>query len=265
MGITVKIAETKADLSVAIITKNEAHNLPDCLRSIRFADQIVLVDSDSTDETLNIAKDFGCEIFKRDWQGFGLQKQFAIDQCRNKWVLVLDADERVPGKTALLIKEIITKTTAAAGYSFPRKNYFQGRWIKHAGWWPDRVVRLFQKDCGRMTQATVHEAIEINGPVIELEAPLEHYTESRLDKLILKIDKYSSLGAEEAYLQGKQSSVWSAGARAVVTFIQDYFFRLGLLDGPQGFTLAITDSINKFFKYAKLSELNRKKVPEKDV
>ncbi|MFH1146440.1 MAG: glycosyltransferase family 2 protein [Pseudomonadota bacterium] len=253
---TMKTDETKAALSVAIITKDEAHNLPDCLSSVRFADQVVVVDSGSADETVHIAEDFGCEIFRKDWQGFGAQKQFAIDQCRNKWVLVLDADERIPEETARAIRDIVAGARASSGYSFPRKNYFQGRWIRHAGWWPDRVVRLFQKGCGSVTRARVHEAIHINGPVVELKTPIEHYTESRLDKVLLKIDRYSTLGAEEAYQQGKKTSVWSAGSRAMVTFVQDYFFRLGFLDGPQGFTLAVTDSINKFFKYAKLNQLN---------
>jgi glycosyltransferase involved in cell wall biosynthesis len=248
----------KVSLSVAIITKNEEENLYSCLLSVAFANQIVVVDSGSTDKTLEIAAEFGCEIFTESWQGFGLQKQSAIDKCREPWILVLDADERIPLETAEAIKKIVTASDIRkAGFSFPRKNFFQGRWIKHAGWWPDRVIRLFRKGAGRMTAATVHEAVEVQGIVGALDQLIEHYTESRLNRIIQKIDKYSTLGAQEAFQKGKGASVFSAFMRASFTFIQDYFFRLGILDGRPGLTLAVTDSVNKFFKYAKLSELVR--------
>ncbi|MEI8173306.1 MAG: glycosyltransferase family 2 protein [Deltaproteobacteria bacterium] len=248
--------ETKIPLSVAIIAQDEAQNLPDCLKSVAFAEQIVVVDSGSADDTVRIARDFGCDVFVESWRGgFGAQKQFAIDQCRHPWVLVIDADERIPPETAAAIRQVLANPAgAASGYSFPRKNFFQGRWIKHAGWWPDRIVRLFRKDLGRMTTATVHEAIEVNGPVESLNVPIEHFTESRLSRILLKIDQYSTLGAEEAFKEGKTASIWSAIFRAKLAFFQNYFLRLGFLDGSQGFTLAVTDAINKFFKYAKLAE-----------
>jgi glycosyltransferase involved in cell wall biosynthesis len=248
----------KIPLSVAIITKDEADNLPDCLASVESADQVVVVDSGSSDGTVEIATGFGCEVFEEPWQGFGPQKQRAIDRCRNGWVLVLDADERIPAETLEVIKGIVTEDSSSiAGYSFPRKNWFQGRWVRHLGWWPDRVVRLFIKDLGSMTMVPVHEAIEVNGPVKNLDVPIEHLTESRLDKILIKIDHYSTLGAEAAFAEGKQSTVWSAVVRALLTFFQNYILRLGVLDGVQGLTLSVTDSINKFFKYAKLSELTR--------
>jgi glycosyltransferase involved in cell wall biosynthesis len=248
----------KVPLSVAIITKNEEENLYSCLQSIVFARQIVVVDSGSTDRTLEIAAGFGCEIYTESWQGFGPQKQSAINKCREPWILLLDADERIPSNTAEVIKKQVTGSgIGEAGFSFPRKNFFQGRWIKHAGWWPDRIIRLFRRESGRMTAATVHEAVEITGRVGNLDVPIEHYTESRLSRIIQKIDKYSTLGAAEAFEKGKRSSLVSAFMRAFFTFVQDYFFRLGIFDGMPGLTLAVTDSINKFFKYAKLSELTR--------
>jgi glycosyltransferase involved in cell wall biosynthesis len=249
----------KSSLSVAVITQNEAENLPACLKSVAFAEQIVVVDSGSTDHTIDIARSFGCEVFLEPWRGgFGAQKQFALDQCRHPWILVLDADERIPPETAIIIRDIVAKKLPmAAGYSFPRKNFFQGRWIKHTGWWPDRIIRLFQKDLGRMTEAIVHEAIHVNGPVKALDVPIEHYTESRLSALLLKIDKYSTLGAQEAFAAGQRATAGSAMFRASLTFVQDYLLRLGLLDGPQGLTLAMTDAVNKYFKYAKLAELCR--------
>ena len=249
---------TKVPLSVAIITKNEELNLRACLESVAFAEQVVVVDSGSTDKTLTIADQFGCDVYREGWHGFGPQKQMAIDRCSRPWVLVLDADERIPSGTAELISKIVTSgDVKAAGFSFPRKNFFQERWIKHAGWWPDRVLRLFRKEAGRMTQAAVHEAVEVDGEVESLDTPIEHFTESRLEQILQKIDKYSTLGAKEAYAAGKRSSSYAAFFRAALTFLQDYFLRLGILDGRQGLTLAVTDSVNKFFKYAKLSELER--------
>jgi len=247
----------KISLSVAIITKNEIKNIPDCLGSIKFTDQIVVVDSGSTDDTVKFASDFGCNVFIEKWRGFGLQKQFAIDKCKHRWILVLDADERIPSETATVIEDIVSRDLdAVAGYSFPRKNFFQDRWIKHL-WGRDRVVRLFRKDLGRMSTVAVHESVEVTGKVEALGVSIEHYTESDLSKILIKIDHYSTLGAREAFAAGKTSTVWSASFRAVLAFFQSYFLKLGVLDGAQGFTLSITDSVNKFFKYAKLGELHK--------
>jgi glycosyltransferase involved in cell wall biosynthesis len=250
----------KIPLSVAIITKNEENNIRACLQSAAFAQQIVIVDSGSTDATVNIAAEFDCEIYNEAWRGFGPQKQSAIDKCTQPWILVLDADERIPQDTAAVLKKILSDSNVReAGFNFPRKNYFQGRWIKHAGWWPDRIVRLFRKGAGRMSEAVVHESVEVQGPIGNLDVVIEHYTESRLSKIIQKIDRYSTLGAETAFQEGKKSSTGGAFLRAFFTFSQDYFLRLGFLDGMPGLTLAVTDSINKFFKYAKLSELAKTK------
>ena len=250
--------EQKIPLSVAVITKNEAANLPGCLQSVPFAGQTVVVDSGSTDNTVQIAADFGCDVCVENWRGFGPQKQLAIDRCLHEWVLILDADERIPPETARVIRGIIRNPSPQiAGYSFPRKNFFQGRWIRRAGWWPDRVVRLFRKAAGRMTEAQVHEAVVVDGKVEALNWPIEHLTESDLSKVLQKIDRYSTLGAEQAFTEGKTATVWSAAGRAYLTFFQDYIIRLGFLDGSQGLTLAVTDAVNKFFKYAKLCDLKR--------
>ena len=246
-------------LSVAIITRDEAANLPGCLQSVAFADQIVVVDSGSQDETVSLATAAGCDVFHEEWCGFGPQKQLAVDRCRNAWVLILDADERLPVETAAVIKDIVARPPRADGYSFPRKNYFQGRWIRQAGWWPDRVVRLFRKDRGRLTSVSVHECVEVKGAVVPLAVPLEHFTESRLSEILKKIDRYSTLGAQQAFAAGRTSSVWGAACRAKLTFFHNYIIRLGFLDGAPGFTLAITDGINKFCKYAKLAELSKER------
>ncbi len=182
--------DEKMPLSVALIVHNEAENLPDCLRSVSFARQIVVVDSGSEDETCGIATTFGCTVLCEPWRGFGPQKQFAIDNCREEWVLVLDADERIPPETAQAIRNIVSSpAVSASGYSFPRKNFFQGRWIRHAGWWPDRVVRLFRKGRGRLPAAAVHEAVAVDACVEALDCPIEHLTESRLGAILRKIDR----------------------------------------------------------------------------
>lgn len=248
----------KISLSVAIITKNEAQNLPACLQSVSFAGQIVVVDSGSTDGTVDIARGFGCQVYNEPWRGFAAQKQLAIDRCTQRWVLLLDADERLPAVTASAIKHIVdADSDEAAGYSFPRKNFFQGRWIKHL-WGGDRIVRLFRNNLGHMTTARVHEAVKVEGPVKALDVPLEHYTESCLSKLLMKIDDYSTLGAQEAFDGGKRASVWTATCLAFWAFFQSYFLKSGFMDGVQGLTLSVAESVNKFFKYAKLSELGRK-------
>ena len=250
--------DEKFPISVAIITKNEAANLANCLESVAFARQIVVVDSGSTDDTRKIATDMDCEVIEEAWRGFGPQKQFAIDQCREPWVLVLDADERLPAETAQAIREIVLSLEGGiAGYSFPRKNFFQGRWIRHGGWWPDRIIRLFRRGYGHMTPAMVHEAVVIDGTVEALSAPIEHFTESSLSRVLLKINRYSTAAAQVAFAEDKTSSLVFALLRAEFTFFQDYVLRLGFLDGAPGFTIAVLDSINKFFKYAKLNELHR--------
>ena len=248
----------KISLSVAIITKDEAENMPGCLESVRFADQIVVVDSGSIDDTVKIAQDSGCEVFVEKWSGFGPQKQFAIDKCKYPWVLVLDADERIPDETAAVIRDIVSnKSSDAAGYSFSRKNWFQGRWIKHI-WGGDRVVRLFRRGQGQMTPDAVHEAVAVSGVVKALDVPIEHFTESDLSRILMKIDHYSTLGAQAAFKNGGKATVWSALFRAALSLFQNYFLKLGIFDGSQGLTLSILDSVNKFFKYAKLSELHNR-------
>lgn len=137
--------DRKAQLSVAIITKNEEKRLPDCLKSVSFANDIVVVDSGSTDRTVEITKEFGCRVFVEEWKGYGPQKNSAVKKCKYEWVLIVDADERIPEETGHEIMKILSSSDSADAYSFPRKNFFHNKWIRHCGWWPDRVIRLFKK------------------------------------------------------------------------------------------------------------------------
>jgi len=252
----------KLPLSVAIITKNEEDRLPECLASIAFAADVVVVDSGSTDRTVEIAREFGAVVYDEPWQGFGRQKQLAIDRCRHNWVLVLDADERVGVETQWEIREVLAAGTCVA-YSFPRKNYFCGRWLRHAGWWPDRVVRLFRKDCAGMSQRSVHESLEVHGPVGTLRHPLIHYANKDLAQTLSKVNHYSSAGANELFAQGKTASVAKAYLRAAWAFLHSYILRGGFLDRGEGFIMAVSGFMNVFFKYAKLRELQKQK--EKDM
>ncbi len=251
------MATGKVPLSVAIIAKNEGKNIGACLRSVAFADQIVVVDSGSDDDTVAIARAHGCEVYGEPWRGFGPQKQAAVNHCRHEWILVLDADERIPPETGARIREIVLTPGPAAGYSFPRKNFFRGRWVRHGGWWPDRITRLFRRGRGRLTDAPVHESVAVDGLVTPLSVCIEHRTEDRLSPLLAKIDRYSTLGAQAAFAEGRRATAWAALGRAVLVLFQDLILRGGILDGQQGVLLAATDAVNKFFKYAKLYELTQ--------
>lgn len=249
-------------LSVAIITKNEEDRLLDCLASVSFAAEVVVVDSGSTDRTVEIARAFGAVVYEEEWQGFGRQKQLAIDRCRHDWVLVLDADERVGAESRQEIGEVLV-TGSCVAYSFPRKNYFCGCWLKHAGWWPDRVVRLFRKDSARMSQRSVHEALEVHGLVGNMQHPLIHFANNGLEQTLNKVNHYSSAGAKELFAQGKTASITKAFVRAGWAFFYNYILRGGFLDRGEGFIMAVSDFMNVFFKYAKLRELRKQK--EKDT
>ena len=252
----------KLSLSVAIITKNEEDRLPECLASVSFAAEVVVVDSGSTDRTVAIAREFGAVVYEEAWQGFGRQKQLAIDRCSHDWVLVLDADERVTAEARQEISEVLA-TGSCVAYSFPRKNYFCGRWLKHAGWWPDRVVRLFRKDSARMSQRSVHESLEVHGPVGNLQHPLIHFANNGLEQTLNKVNHYSSAGAKELFAQGKTASITKALLRAAWAFFYNYILRGGFLDRGEGFVVAVSDFMNVFFKFAKLRELQKQK--EKDL
>jgi len=248
----------KINLSVAIITFNEEDRLSDCLASLSFASDVVVVDSGSKDRTVDIAEEYGARVFLQPWLGFGPQKQFAIDKCDHEWVLVLDADERIPGETAEAISAAITGE-GFEGYSLPRKNVFSGRWIKRMGWWPDRVVRLFHKTAGRMSEHLVHEAVLVEGRVGEIKDPIIHLTNRDLRQTIEKINKYSTIGAEELFVKKRKVNVFTPIMRGGWAFFYNYFFRFGFLDGYQGLVVAVSDCVNKFFKYAKLKEMNDRK------
>jgi len=242
-------------LSAAIITRDEEKNLPDCLKSVSFADDIVVVDSGSTDSTVEIAREFGCRVFVEDWKGYGPQKNSAIDKCKHEWVLLLDADERVPAETEESIRDVLERPTADA-YSFRRKNYLHGKWIKHAGNWPDRNIRLVNKTKG-MFQSVIHEKWVTNGRIQVLEAHIEHYSFSSYSDLLTTLDRYSTLTAGELFTSGRRANPLSPLAHGAGMFLKTYFLQKGFFEGLDGFVIALTKAGGSFFKYAKLLELQR--------
>lgn len=249
------MSNKKVRLSAAIITKDEEKNLPDCLKSVSFADEIVVVDSGSADRTVEIAKEFGCRVFVEDWKGYGPQKNSAVSKCRNEWVLILDADERVPEKTADIISGAIRKPGVDA-YSLKRKNYMHGKWLQHSGYWPDRQIRLVRKDKGSF-YSRVHEKWVTEGPVQDLDAHIDHFAFSDYSDMLSTLNDYSTVIARELFASGKRVTVLAPVYHGMAMFFKIYLIQKGFLDGITGLVTALTKAGGSFFKYAKLLELQR--------
>ncbi|MCX8069566.1 MAG: glycosyltransferase family 2 protein [Thermodesulfovibrionales bacterium] len=242
-------------LSVAIITKNEEDRIEDCLKSLSFADEIVILDSESTDRTVEIARRYKCNVYVEKWEGFGSHKNKAIAKCQNKWILILDADERIPKETADKILKILLSPDADA-YSFPRKNYFKDKWIRYSGWWPDRVVRLFNKDKSIMKDLLVHESVITTGKIIDLDTPIIHKSVRDIEHIINKVNLYSSLGANDLFNKGKKVSLMTVFLKTIAAFLKLYVIKRGFLDGYEGFVISYSHSVYTCYKYLKLWELS---------
>ena len=246
----------KIPLSVAVITKNEEERLPDCLKSISFADDIIVVDDGSIDRTVEIAREFGCRVFIEDWKGYGLQKNSAVEKCKHEWVLVIDADERIPEETARKIKQIISDPKSADAYSFPRRNYFHGRWIRYCGWWPDRIIRLMRKNKGCF-QAITHAGWKTNGILEKVNVPIDHYSFTGYSDMLETLNDYSTFHAIELFTSGIRANPLSPIYHGIGMFFKIYVLERGFLDGFDGLVIALTKAGGSFFKYAKLLELQR--------
>jgi glycosyltransferase involved in cell wall biosynthesis len=250
----------KTSLSVVIITKNEETNIRECLESVAWVDEIIIVDSGSEDNTIAICKDYTDKIsINDDWKGFGYQKNLALQQATKDWVLSLDADERITSALRIEIENVINNSDYSA-FAIPRQAYFLGQAMKHGGWWPDYVVRLFRRNTGVFSEDIVHERILVNDPVQKLSNPLLHYSYINLDQVMVKMNQYSSAGAYKAYRQGKNSSLIKAIAKAKWTFFRAYFLRLGILDGQAGFIAAFSKAEETYYRYLKLSYLTKERL-----
>jgi len=245
-------------LSVVIITKNEAAHIVDCLDSVAFADEIIVLDSGSTDATRELARALGARVeVNAEWPGFGLQKNRALDLATGDWVLSLDADERVPPELAEEIQRVLADP-AADGYRVARLSNFCGRWMRHSGWWPDHVLRLFRRESGRFSDDVVHEHVELDGRVATLRGHLLHYPYASLELFIDKINRYSTDAALKAHARGRRTTVLGPFGHGFWTFVRHYVLRRGFLDGWQGLILAGMAATGSFYRYAKLFWLGRK-------
>jgi len=240
-------------LSVIHITFNEAHNLAECLSSLQgLADEIVIVDNGSRDGTLDIAAQFGARVVRTDdWPGFGPQKNRALDVARCDWVLSIDADERVTPALAQEIQAVIAQDAARA-YEIPRLSWYCGRFMRHSGWYPDPVLRLFRRGRARFTDDLVHERLVAQDPVQRLSHDLLHYSFLDFSQVLAKVDRYSTASAQQMFDKGRRASPAGALVRGAWAFVRTYVLRAGFLDGPQGLALAISNAQGTYYRYLKL-------------
>ncbi len=244
-------------LSVIIIAKNEACNIRDCISSVAWADEIIVVDSGSTDETVSIAKEMGARAYVHtDWPGFGPQKNRALDYAKGDWIFSIDADERVTPELRSEIEQAM-RDAKADGYFCPRLSQFCGKFIRHSGWYPDYVLRLFRRNAGRFSDSLVHEVVLLDGKTARLKNPLLHYSYLSKDDVERKVKHYSSAAAEQMFKAGKKSTALRALLSGLWAFLRTYVMRLGILDGLAGLNIAVMNARTTYLKYRRLAELRR--------
>ena len=243
----------KAGLSVILITRNEEANIAECLASVGFADELVVVDSGSSDATVERARAAGARVLQTtDWPGFGPQKNRALDLASQPWVLSLDADERVtPELREELLALLRQGQPAGEVWSVPRLSSYCGQFMRHGGWYPDRVVRLFRRGAARFSDDLVHERLVTTQPVRPLRHHLLHYTYRDLEAMLHKMNSYSTAGAQMMRTAGRRGSLGQAVGRGLWAFVRSYVLRLGFLDGRMGFVLAFSAAENTYYKYLK--------------
>lgn len=243
-------------LGVAIITRNAAARLAECLASVAFADEIVVVDSGSTDTTLEIARAHGARIIEHlDWPGFGPQKNRALDALATTWVLSIDADEIVSPQLAASIRAAIAKPRADV-YEIDRLSSFCGQWVRHSGWYPDWIPRLFRRGAARFSGDLVHERLVFEGPTQRLDGRLLHYSYEDFESVLRKLDAYSSAGAAQRHAAGQRGSFGKAVARGLWAFVRTWILRRGFLDGRAGFMIAVFNAETVYYRFLKLAHLD---------
>ena len=244
-----------ATLSVALIVKNEEKNLAECLNSVKWADEIVILDSGSSDSTIEIAKLFTSKVYiNTDWQGYGIQRQRLQELVSCDWILMLDADERITPELQKEIRKVIIEDSKDTVYALARLSWCFGRFIRHSGWYPDYVTRLYAKERAQYNSNLVHEKLEYISKThrIKLKGDLLHYTYRDLEHYLVKSASYATAWAVQRQAQGKSSSLLQGVSHGVSCFLKMYVFRLGFLDGKQGFLLAFLSAHSTFAKYADL-------------
>jgi glycosyltransferase involved in cell wall biosynthesis len=260
MNLTKNDAERPAlpPISVTLITLNERDNIARAIESVKWADEIIVVDSGSTDGTVEIAQKLGARVIHNPWPGYGKQKNFAQKATTHDWVLNIDGDEMVPEG---LKQEIFQALAAVAsgkssfkGFRFPRKNFYLGRWIAHGGWYPNYLVRLADKRVSSWSEPQVHEALEVKGDVGTLTEPLHNYSFPSIHDQVLTNLRFSRLGSEDLRNRGKQASVLKLVLKPIGKFLETYIVKRGFLDGLPGFIISVNAAHSMFLKYAYLCE-----------
>jgi len=265
-----------AKLSVILITRNEAQHVADCLRSVAFADEIIVLDSGSTDETVEIAQALGAQVdVTPDWPGFGVQKNRALALASGTWVLSIDADERLSPELAAQIRAVTglgadtsgsasgpgegvrpeTMADSPRGYELGRLSRFCGQWMRHGDWYPDRVLRLFRRGSGRFTEDLVHERLVVDGPIGRLAGDLLHETMPDLDDALDKLNRYSSGRALDRVRRGARGGLGKALSHGLWAFLRSYLLKRGFLDGRLGFVLAVYIAEGTYYRYLKMDLL----------
>ena len=244
-------------VSVCIITKDEEGNLPECLDSVKWADEIVVVDSRSRDRTREIAAAAGAKVLERDFPGHIEQKNFAVGQAAHDWVLCIDADERLSPELSASGRRALEDPGDRAGFECARLTFHGGRPIRHGGWYPDRKLRLFDRRRARWGGRNPHDHVVADGPVGRLEGDLLHHSYRSLSDHVRQIDFFTTIAAREKKARGERSSLFRLALHPFGKFLRMYFLKAGFLDGTAGFVVAVTGAYYVFLKYAKLRELDR--------
>ena len=254
--IVANIPEEKLPLTVAIIAHNAGRQIGPCLASVAFADEVLVVDSGSTDDTVEIAKRHGSRVETKEWLGFGRQKQHAVSIARNDWVLCLDVDERVSEPLARSIRTALSSRRYKA-YRMARRNRFLGTWLAHGEGYPDWTLRLFHRASASWSNDEVHEAVLTTVEVGRLEGDLMHDSAEDIATYLAKQNRYTTLHAQALFNQGVRAGAWRLAASPVARFVKFFIFRLGFLDGGPGFAHIVIGCHSTFLKYLKLIELER--------
>ncbi len=238
-------------ISATIVALNEERNIARAIESLRCADEILVVDSGSTDGTREIAARLGARVLTEAWRGYAGQKNFAAEQAANDWILSIDADESLTEELEAEILQLQRSTPAADAYDFPRMAQYLGRWILHSGWYPDRKIRLYHRGHARWVGEFVHESVRCEGQVAHLNGNLLHFTCSSLSEHTRTLDRYTTLAAREIVARGRAVPITKLLVDPAWTFFRMYFLQRGFLDGPQGIAIAWMAALYTFLKYAK--------------
>ena len=241
---------------MAVVTLNEEDRLRACLESVVWAEDLVVIDAGSSDKTVAIAREFTDRVQFRAWDGYGTQKNFAIGQCRGDWILSLDADERVSEALRKEIQATLGREPREAGFFVPRRNLFQGRWMRHGGLYPDRQLRLFRRGQGAFVERAVHESVRVEGPTGRLRTPLIHESYRSVADVVTRLNRYSDLAAADLAAAGRGGSLVDLLARPAWRFVSMYLLRAGFLDGWRGLLLARLHAHYVFVRAAKVRELS---------